>query len=50
MSFTRKFPKFYTVKVWVEDNQVKCASEICTEDSCPRYNDYQSGLLSVHED
>jgi len=50
MSFTRTESKFYVVRVWIEDNQVKCASEVCTEDSCPRYNDCENGLLSVHKD
>ncbi len=26
----------YKVRLWVEDNVVKCCSGVCTEISCPR--------------
>jgi len=28
----------YIVKIWIENGIIKCASQVCTKDSCPRFN------------
>lgn len=35
------------VKVWIENSVIRCCSQVCTEASCPRFNECETVIIKI---